>query len=47
MKDCPNCWGYQEYNGEMKSVTVGTTYNRKMPTADMNNTMNKEKEQKI
>ncbi len=31
MNNCPNCWGYQEYNGETKAVTVETIYNRRMP----------------
>ncbi len=31
MNNCPNCWGYQEYNGEIKAVTVETIYNRRMP----------------
>ncbi|MCW3786981.1 hypothetical protein [Plebeiibacterium sediminum] len=32
MNNCPNCWGYQEYNGEIKAVTVETIYNRRMPS---------------
>ncbi len=31
MNNCPNCWGYQEYNGEIKAVTVEPIYNRRMP----------------
>ncbi len=31
MNNCPNCWGYQEYNGETKAVTVETIYIRRMP----------------
>ncbi len=31
MNNFPNCWGYQEYNGETKAVTVETIYNRRMP----------------
>ncbi len=32
MNNCPNCWGYQEYNGETKAVTVETIYIRRMPS---------------
>jgi len=41
MNNFPNCWGYQEYNGEIKAVTAETIYNRRMPKelSDSNKTV--------